>query len=118
MRLFALMLLFDCCTVLAADPPRFEVRNRCTPQFVVVNKTAAAPCVCGPDCACSAAVTCGCGHVRANPAPPLYVVPAHFGGTVYGPPVHYPFGSPGFDGTGGCAGGSCGAPPSRGFFRR
>lgn len=33
---------------LAADPPQFEVVNKCPPKFVVVNKMQAAPAVAVP----------------------------------------------------------------------
>jgi hypothetical protein len=95
MRLSCLMLLFSLCLqASAADPPRFEVTNRCPPQFAVTSRLPAASCPCGPACGCASLGYPVCGSPGC---------PAAVGG--------------------GCVGGQCGptfpsAAPARGFIRR
>lgn len=109
MRLLSLMLLFDCCTLVAAAPPQCPM----PPQA-----PAARPlCVCGDTCKCEAG-RCPTGCPTAQPSVEsnhdLWLIDGRF---VYLPkgqkpaafaPQFQPFTQPGFGGFGGCAGGSCG----------
>lgn len=128
---FTLVTLVSHCVGLAgaADPPpRFVVNDRTQPRFVV--RSAFAPaCVCGDACACPAgACPAGCpvaapaGTVRTNEGRLIRMTPTGWVFADQGAASQAFYAAPAAfapQQLGGCAGGQCGIPQTRGgIFRR